>query len=505
MPVLVRIAFRNMREHKAKSLIIGILVALGVIVIVVGNAMMDASAAGIRRTFIESYTGDLMVHGPSESAVSVFGVESFSMDADTQVPTIPEYEKVLARVRADSRVAAATSMAVAYGLLAADADETIVDSSGDEGNVSFAIVFGVEAETYFDMFPSIILVRGRFLETGESAILLNQDQLDKLAKKYEREFDVGDKILLSGFGTAGMRIREVEIVGVITRKEMQDEGPPLVISDIDTVRVLGGLTLAGTESIDLDASQTALLSAADADAIFGDDLFSGDMVDSSIAAAAPASFDSAASLLGDTSKRELLNTADSGAWNFILLRLSDSGTASAAMADLKTQFAADGIDARIEDWKGAAGTNGKIADIVRIVFNIALVVIAVVSVIIMMNTLVISVIERTSEIGTMRALGAKKSFIRSMFLTETLTLTIVFGFIGSAIALAAIGILNALKIPAANDFMRLLFGGATLTLTPRIGSFIGTIAMVFAVGYLAHLYPVAVALKIQPVAAMRSE
>jgi len=507
VPVLIRIAFRNMREHKAKSAIIGILVALGVVVIVLGNALMDAATSGVRKTFIESFTGDIMIHGPSENAVTVFGVEAMSMDAETETPTIPEYERVLERVRSDPRVASATSMAVAYGLLAMDADETIEDSRGDgrEG-VNFGIIFGVDASSYFQMFPAIQVLKGRTVNTGESAVMLTLKQIEKLEKKYKRTFTLGDKVLITGFGTAGMRIREVEIVGVYQREGDASSPAPFIFTDIDTARVLGGLTLGTDEDVKLDASQTSLLSAADPNSVFGDDLFDGDMVSAAPSATgAKKKFDSAASLLGDTSKRELLNKADSGAWHFILARLKDSNSAPAEIADLTRWFKEQGIDAKVTDWKGAAGSFGKFADIIRIVFNIALIVIAVVAVIIMMNTLVISVIERTSEIGTMRALGAQSGFVRSMFLTETLTLTVVFGLIGSVFALLATLVLNALKIPASNELLRLLFGGEVLRLVPRVGSFITTIIMVFAVGWLAHLYPVSVALKIQPVKAMQTE
>ncbi len=64
---------------------------------------------------------------------------------------------------------------------------------------------------------------------------------------------------------------------------------------------------------------------------------------------------------------------------------------------------------------------------IRIVFSVAILIVAIVAIIIIMNTLVISVIERTGEIGTMRALGAQKPFVWLMFLVETLTVTIVFG------------------------------------------------------------------------------
>jgi putative ABC transport system permease protein len=503
VPVLVRIAFRNMREHKAKSAIIGVLVALGVVVIVLGNSLMDAAAAGVRKTFIDSFTGDLMIHGPSENAVTVFGVEAASMDADTEIPTIPEYERVLERVRSDPRVASATSMAVAYGLLSVDADETIQDSRGEgREEANFGIIFGVDAATYFRMFRAVRVVEGRTIRPGESAVMLTRKQLERLDKRYKKTFAVGDKILITGFGTAGMHIRETEIVGVYEREGDVSSPAPFMFTDIDTARVLGGLTLGGDESISLDASKTSLLAAASDDDLFGDE---------SPVSAAPAAgpgarkFDSAASLLGDTAKREKLNTADAGSWHFILARLKDSGQAPAAIDDLSRAFKADGIDARVVDWKSAAGSFGKFADIVRTVFNIALIVISVVAVIIMMNTLVVSVIERTSEIGTMRALGARSGFVRSMFLTETLTLTIVFGAVGSVVAIALAALLNFLKIPASNELLKLLFGGEFLYLVPRAGSFAATIVMVFLVGWLAHLYPVSVALKIRPVQAMQAE
>ena len=41
MGVLIRTALRNLLEHKAKTLIIGLIITVGVIVIVVGNAFLD--------------------------------------------------------------------------------------------------------------------------------------------------------------------------------------------------------------------------------------------------------------------------------------------------------------------------------------------------------------------------------------------------------------------------------------------------------------------------------
>ncbi len=501
MPVIWRIAFRNIWEHKAKSFIIGTLIVLGVIVIVLGNSLIDSAQASLRAQFIESYTGDAMIHGPAEGAVSIFGVQS--MDGEMEIPTIPDYEKTLALVKADPGVAKATSVALAYGSLALDAEELpqTTDEEAQGPQAGFALVNGVDPSTYFDMFPQIKLVEGRFLASGDTArIMVTAQQLTGLEKRYGRRPKVGDKILVNGFGTSGFKIREVEIVGVYTRGDEERDQAPTVFVDVDTARVLGGLTLGADEDLSLTPEETSLLSASgDLDALFG-----GDLIESA-AVSAKVDVSDVGKLLGSTERREELNKADSGAWHFILVRLKNSAAAPAFIAAQTARLAESGIDARVVNWQGAAGPAGKFADIVRVVFVVAIIVIAVVAVIIMMNTLVVSVIERTGEIGTMRALGAQRGYVRKMFLAETLALTLFFGLVGSALALGLSALLNALSIQATNNFVELLFGGKVLHLTPRAGSFVSTIIMVFAVGYLAHLYPVSVALKIEPVRAMQND
>jgi putative ABC transport system permease protein len=515
MPVIWRIAFRNIWEHKSKSFIIGTLIVLGVVIIVLGNALIDSSEAGIRKEYIESFTGDAMIHGPSDSVVSIFGLES--MDGEMEIPTIPDYDKVLAAVKADPGVAKATSMALAYGSLALDAEE--LPETGDDSPQNgppggFALVNGVDPATYFDMFPTIKLVEGKYLSPGDQGVMVTKKQLAGLEKRYGKKVGVGDKILINGFGTAGFKIREVEVVGVYRRGDGNgavvtisgDEGAkaeegeaPTVFTDVDTARVLGGLTIGADEAANLKPEQTALLDSEDLDSLFGEDL-----VDKA-APTAKLDLASVASALGDSAKREELNRADTGAWHFILIRLKSSAATPAFVAATTASFAQGGIDARVTNWQGAAGSAGKFADIVRVVFVVAILIITVVAVIIMMNTLVVSVIERTGEIGTMRALGAQRGYVRKMFLAETLALTIFFGLVGSALALGLVAVLNAIGIPAGNSFVELLFGGKVLHLVPRLGSFVSTILMVFAVGYLAHLYPVSVALKIEPVRAMQNE
>jgi putative ABC transport system permease protein len=123
----------------------------------------------------------------------------------------------------------------------------------------------------------------------------------------------------------------------------------------------------------------------------------------------------------------------------------------------------------------------------------------------MMNTLVISVMERTSEIGTMRALGAQKGFVWKMFFTETFIIALVFGFVGVILSFLTVFILGIANIEATNVFLRILFAGPTLN--PDISglSVLWGLLIVTGISLLAHIYPVTIALKIQPIRAIQTE
>jgi len=344
------------------------------------------------------------------------------------------------------------------------------------------------------------ITSGARISQGQTGLIINEVQLEKLSAWMGRPPGVGDLLTIQGFSSAGMKIRELPILGTYHQRGEGAAPEQMCFVDIDTLRILAGMTVGTNEDVVLTEAQTGMLGDIDTDSLFSDDLFED-------APVRGAQFDEAKlqSEFADTKARELANTADEGAWQFIVVRTKKPSDAPALIKELNLAFAEKGISATAGDWQMAAGPYGQSVDVIRIVFTIAIVILSIVAIIIIMNTFVISVIERTGEIGTMRAIGAEKRFIRRLFAAEATVLATVFSLVGSLLALGVVALLKGLKIEAGNPFLEVLFGGKYLSpfVTPM--NFILAIAAMILVGYVAHLYPVHVALKIRPVQAMQNE
>lgn len=528
MSILFRIALRNLSEHRGKTLIIGILVALGVIVLVVGNALMDTARAGIQRAFIDNYTGDIMISGTAEGPVSLFGVQSVGGIDPT--PVLPDFDEIIAYAEANPHITDITTQITGFGLLRPQDDRI----EGFEHSV-LTILFGAEPRSYGEMFDNVEVIEGRYLQPGEEGLMLSTDRIEELeetALEALEELDdeqvpesypihVGDQVRVIGMNSDGLpRIRVLPLVGIYEITGISEGVGFELVSYIDpqTLRAIQRLNLGTDEEIELDSSQTELLDATDDSLFSQDDFFSGDIFGSEDEGGSGdvVDFGDIDAMLGepstdtDAANTNVVTDTDaefdgSSTWHYILMRVDSPRRVESVVADFNAFFSENGIDAQAGDWEVAAGPFATTADVIRTVFNVAIIVIGVVAVIIMMNTLVISVMERTSEIGTMRALGAARAFVWRMFMYEILTITTVFGLIGTALALAIIGVLNLIGIPATNTFLTVLFAGPALHPVASVTSVVSSLIVVSVVGLLAHLYPVAVALKIQPIRAIQTE
>jgi len=110
--------------------------------------------------------------------------------------------------------------------------------------------------------------------------------------------------------------------------------------------------------------------------------------------------------------------------------------------------------------------------------------------IVIMNIMLVSVTERTAEIGIRKALGARRQDILIQFLVESATISVVGGFIGIIAGISAAKIITLIiAFPSAVKIWSILVG---LFVAASVGIFFG-------------VYPASKAAQLDPIAALRAE
>ncbi len=515
--IVLTIAFRNLREHKAKTAIVGLLVAFAITLLVAGNSFMDSVTSGMRSSYAGNYTGDLIVHGLSEDSFSLIQ----TMPTAKALPLVPAYSLLK-----DAAMTAPGVEAV-MPLLSGSASISIGEESA-----GMSFLWGVDFDGYAQMFPnSLTFIEGGFPAAPGAFIILSEDVHLALQEETGRAIGTGDAMVLGEIGASGTRLREVTVAGVFRFERGGAQLDLVSIVDAATLRSLKGMSVVSRQVAGIDAAMDAEISvgagvdvgdqatedktAGDTvkvmDGISEDELFGMDLMDISEveseagSAAANAKGMDYDAILGDLSVRDKYAGTDSDAWHFLLVRLSDPGQYKAVETYINAAITDAGLAAGVSDWRWGAGMVAELAFYIQIIFNIIVLVISIVAVIIIMNTLVISVTERIPEIGTIRAIGGSKGFVRSMIAVETLTISIIFGLVGMLVGSALIGLANMKGIRSDNIFAQLLFGGETLRPLVSWSAVAISVAATAAIGTLASLYPSSVALRITPVQAMRKE
>lgn len=121
-----------------------------------------------------------------------------------------------------------------------------------------------------------------------------------------------------------------------------------------------------------------------------------------------------------------------------------------------------------------------------------------------MNVQWIAVRERTTEIGTLRAIGMSRARVGALFVIESLTLGFAAAMCGAWLGGAAAKLLDLAEIPVPLEALRAILMSNTLRLHVEASSLLGAACLLTGIVGLSALWPALRAARIAPVTAIQS-
>lgn len=482
--LILRIAIRNLLRHPIKTGLIGSLIAAGVGFLFCANAVFEGTSRGLETSFIGSLTGDFVVGARTEETFGLFGSEVPIVSEYESIPAIGAFKDVSDILDSEAKVRSWTP------IVSAAAQVNI------GGYITNSPIFGVDVASYFTFCSDLVVEEGNITALRNGGVFLNSTLAKITETAIGRPLVPGEPIIFSMFKNGSFRARRGIFAGVYRYPAPTEVLDRVVLADPTIVRSLCDYTMGYTEVSKNSAAESPVAELKNLD-----DLFS-EAEDISTTQKKELSLSDVEATLADTAKRDMFVMTNAADWSFVLVRAYPQANAEVARRALDRKLQRNRMETRVMDWRTAAGSSALMLFAVRGAFNVGVGFLILGATLIVMNALVISVLERTNEIGSMRALGASRGFIRSLFVLETMLLTIISAAVGIALGSVAALVLARNGIPLTNPLLVSLFGGTVVRPVVEAKALLIHLIGTAIIGSLAWIYPVSIALKIEPVSAM---
>ena len=158
-----RFALKNVLSRKS-SLVIILFIAFSISLLVVSNAIFDGTDSGMEKTFINSFTGNIVIRPKSDFPMSLFGDETPLTGKLTAIPELVPYQDVYDCVAATGGIDVLLPQITGF---------SSIQYKRVEGGLVHDefYFFGVEAEEYINNMSGIHITEGRSFSKGEKGIL----------------------------------------------------------------------------------------------------------------------------------------------------------------------------------------------------------------------------------------------------------------------------------------------------------------------------------------------
>lgn len=486
--MILKLALKNIVSRKSSAVIV-LFIAFAIALLTATNAIFDSTENGVKETFVSSFTGDLVIRPKNDTPLSLLGDETPITGSFSEIPLVRPYEMVYDELEKIPQIQLINPQV--SGMAALDIN----------GQKFPAVIFGTETDDYLKIMNAVKVLEGRPYSEDEKGIMLST----QIAAKVGAGLGSDIQFVVAQGLTA--RIRSAPITAIYSYPVENSIFDQIVLLSPEMARELLGMSsMYDSEDVVLDDATENLLSDYDLDSLFDEDtdFFADDRADSESETAAITEFSEAESNeedAKDSLTQTLANAADTS-WNFIVCKLYDSKDVNKVIRRLNKAFKKQGWAVEAVNWRSAAGSTAMYLYFLRLILNLGIIIVLIAGFIVINNTLVINILDRIQEIGTMRAIGTTKVFVSLQCMAETLILSLVAGLLGLLLGSLLSQVVSSLHITFTNTFLIQLFGGNTLVTILKLSNLIKCFMVSMILGMIAWIYPVHTALNTSPVTAM---
>ena len=339
------------------------------------------------------------------------------------------------------------------------------------------------------------------------------DQMAPLLQLYRVK--VGDMLTITAFTSSGyVQSQNIPIYGVHEFKGLEKS---FIAGSLNLMDLMSFRDLYGFLTPEKKAELAELKKQSAAKEISREDaeeaLFGGG--DELVAEATPTQIDEAkqiGSAFTDTLRREdILNrvyTREEIEGGMVLnaaVFVKDPDRINRTIAELNDGFKEKGLEYKAISWQQASGFIGQLVLAAKGVLYLAILIFFTIALVVINNAMMMATLQRVREIGTMRAIGARRGFVLTMVLMETVALGVVFGAIGALLGWGAVALMGHVGIPANSDELYFFFSGPRLHPAVSPANIITAFVVVLLVSAISTFYPAFIATRVQPVKAMQTD
>ena len=190
MKDIIKLALRNLKEHKSKTLIISMFILFGVAIVIMGNSFLESVNRGLEKDFRANVTGDLAISVIPEkgTTIDVFGVNSTNITGEIpQIPALTDLEKIEKILAETDGIKKQSKLISAQVILSKDAEidlSVMQDDDKDLGimDLPISMLFAGETGSFWELFPDLKMIEGHYPTPGSNEIIVDTRVIEGFKK-----------------------------------------------------------------------------------------------------------------------------------------------------------------------------------------------------------------------------------------------------------------------------------------------------------------------------------